>query len=153
MHLNRLCLLGVPQSTQAWLNFQLQHVTCYVLRLSLVQDKPEATTVNCCFKYKYKADVPALPEIIRRQQCNACNAAKAVKLPSRIMQGRSCKATCSLGDGLVVGGKSRHGRLASRNFIDLGMQASLWPRSQANRRGKNKDEPFLPALATRPNDP
>lgn len=77
---------------------------CYVLRLSLVQDKPEATTVNCCFKYKYKADVPALPEIIRRQQCNACNAAKAVKLPSRIMQGRSCKATCSLGDGLVVGG-------------------------------------------------
>ena len=70
---------------------------CNVLRPSLVQEKLEATTANCCFKYK--ADVPALPETRSQQQCNACNAWASCKAAL-------VKPTCSLGDGLVVGGKT-----------------------------------------------
>ena len=73
------------------------------------------------------------------------------------------KPTCSLGDGLVVGGETgTAGSLPAMTWVcrqaplrakksGHAMRQEVKPRIQANRRRKNKDEPYR--LLPRPNDP
>ena len=118
---------------------------CNVLRLSLVQEKLEATTANCCFKYK--ADLPALPETISQQQCNAARPTNCQGMECKqIERPRSCKAHLLTWRWFGCWRENRHGRLASRNFLDLGMQAGTSCQANRRGRGKNKDEPFLSRL-------